>query len=132
MPRPDPDTVKLLFGPYAPPALGVGDRADCLSRDCTCRVVSISDAPIPWPKVLPLGGRGQPTLLLNFDLAEAVRREAAAAVAHWWGVRPPVVCRWRKALGVERYNEGSRRLQLRNSERGAEAPRGVALPEDQV
>src|SRR5262245_60427977 len=42
-----------LFGTDTAPAVKVGDRVDCLFRDCLCEVTSWSDAPIPWPRVQP-------------------------------------------------------------------------------
>ncbi len=106
------DRVRLLFGPYQAPPLNRGDRATCLLRDCTVVITSWTDARIPWPRCRavdsPGGGSG---LLLDEELARAVRHESAAAVMHWWGVSEGVVWRWRKALGVARADpEGSRRL----------------------
>jgi hypothetical protein len=67
------------------------------------------------------GGSG---LLLDGDLARAVRQESAAAVRQWWGVTEGVVWRWRKALGVTRSsNDGSRQLILAASREGAQATR---------
>jgi hypothetical protein len=39
-----------------------------------------------------------------------VRREAAQAVAFWWGITAQTVTKWRKALGVGATNEGTHRL----------------------
>jgi hypothetical protein len=39
----------LLFGPYRPPALEVGDRATCLFFGREVVVLAWSDGPIPWP-----------------------------------------------------------------------------------
>ncbi len=47
---------------------------------------------------------------LRGDLARAVRRESAQAVAHWWGITPQTVTKWRQALDVGPTNEGMRRL----------------------
>jgi hypothetical protein len=100
----------LLFGPYRTPPLRRGDRATCLFRDCDVVVTGWSDGPIPWPRCLPLGTVGHPSLLVEEELARAVRNESAAALGHWWGVSAGVVWRWRKALGVGRAgSEGSRR-----------------------
>jgi hypothetical protein len=73
-----------------------------------------SGARIPWPRCRalhpPYLGRG---LLVEDELARAVRHESAAAVAYWWGVSSSAVRWWRKALGVSRTNnEGSHRLIL--------------------
>ena len=48
------------------------------------------------------------------------------------GVSPPAVLRWRKALGVGRFNEGSLRLMRLAGQAGADALRGKPLPPDQV
>jgi hypothetical protein len=59
-------------------------------------------------------------LLVDEELARAIRHESAVAVAHWWGVSRAAVIHWRKALGVGRTdNEGSRRLIQAAAEEGA-------------
>jgi hypothetical protein len=72
----------------------------------------------------------RPTILLDEELARAVRREAAAAIQHWWCVGVTLVWRWRRCLGVGRMDsEGSRRLILAAVEAGADVTRGVPLSE---
>jgi hypothetical protein len=134
MPRKVDDRVRLLHGPYRAPRLRVGDRADCLFRDCLVVVTGWTDARISWPRCRPLDvPRSHPSLLVDDELARAVRQESAAAVRWWWGVSVGVVWRWRKALGVTRAtNEGSRRLIRAAAEKGAAAQRGVPLPAEQV
>jgi hypothetical protein len=80
------DRVKLLHGPYRAPRLHVGDRATCHYRDCLVVVTAWTDAPISWPRALPVGGMGHPSILVNAELARAVRHESAAAIRYWWGV----------------------------------------------
>src|SRR5262245_26109787 len=84
------DRVKLLFGPYQAPALRQGDRAFCLLRDCDVVITSWSSGRIPWPRCRPVDGYhgGGWGLLLDEELARAVRHESAAAVCHWWGASP--------------------------------------------
>ena len=107
----DRDRVQLLFGPYRPPRLRVGDRATCLLRDCEVIITSITDAPIPWPRCRALGGRGGSGPWLGGDLEEAIRQESAAAVRYWWGLSVSTVWKMRKALSVTRTNnEGTQRL----------------------
>jgi hypothetical protein len=119
----DRERVKLLFGPYKAPPLKRGDRATCLFRDCTVIVTSWTDARIPWPRCRALdsagGGSG---LLVEKELARAVRHKSAAAVMHWWGASGTAVHNRRTALGVGRMdNEGSARLMLAAAEKGAAA-----------
>ena len=129
----DRDRVKLLFGPYKAPALKRGDRATCLFHDCTVVVTGWTDAPIPWPRCRALdspgGGSG---LLVDEELARAVRHESAAAVMHWWRASATAVHNWRKALGVGRTdNEGTARLVLAAAEKGAEAVKAREWTEEE-
>jgi hypothetical protein len=130
-----PDKVKLLFGPYRPPPLQRGRRVTCLYRDCDVVITSWSDGRISWPRCRALdspgGGSG---LLVDEELARAIRSESAAAVMYWWGVNGATVWLWRKALGVEgRYTtEGTKRLRRAVSEKIADALRGKPLSPEQV
>jgi hypothetical protein len=130
----DRDRGKLLFGPYQAPALRRGDRAFCLLRDCDVVVTSWSAGRIPWPRCRPVDGYrgGGWGLLLDDELARAVRHESAAAVMYWWGVSPGAVQGWQRALGVGRTdNEGSRRLIRAAAGAGGEALRERGLtPEE--
>src|SRR5262245_30357665 len=77
-----------------------------------------------------LGGSG---LLLLGDLAEAVNRESAAAIMHWWGASEGAVWRWRKSLGVTRTNnDGSRRLIRAGAGEGGAAFRERGLTAEEV
>jgi hypothetical protein len=100
---------ELLFGPYRAPSLRKGDRATCLYRDCDVIVTGWTDAPIPWPRCRRVDvSRSHPSLLVDDELARAIRSESALALRYWWGVSVGVVARWRKALGVGRKdNPGS-------------------------
>ena len=73
------DRVRLLHGPYRAPCLHVGDRATCLRRDCDVKITGWTDALLPWPKGVPVGGRSGPSIVLDEELARAVRLESAAA-----------------------------------------------------
>ena len=127
------DGLRLLHGPYRAPPLRVGDRATCLRRDWDVRITGWTDAPIPWPEGVPVGGRSAPSIVLEDELARAVRLEAATAIMHWWGVTAGVVWRWRKALGVGRVdNAGSRRLIRAASAKGADAVRGPGPTPEQL
>jgi hypothetical protein len=65
----------------------VGGRATCLFLDTDVVITGWTDARVSWPLCRPLDNRrGRPTVLLDDELACAVRHEAAAAVKHWWGV----------------------------------------------
>src|SRR5262249_25654004 len=67
MSRPDPDTVRLLFGPYRPPKLRRGDRVACLFRDCAVVVTSLAETRLgPWPRCRrPDTGGGGSGLLVD-------------------------------------------------------------------
>jgi hypothetical protein len=130
----DFDRVRLLFGPYKPPRLRRGDRATCLYRGCDVVVTSWTDALIPWPRCRALDGHGGggSGLLVDEELARAVRHESAASVMYWWGPTCSTVARWRKTLCVGRMDsEGSQRLILAASAAGAEVTRGQKLPPEQ-
>jgi hypothetical protein len=115
------DKCRLLHGPYQAPALRVGDRADCLMPG-TVVITSWTDARINWPRCRRPVGNSHPSLLLDGELARAVRTEASAAVMHWWGLSTGVVHRWRKFLDVTRTNNPRSRELLRASAQ-AGAPR---------
>ena len=98
---------KLHFGPYRTPRFKYGANVLCESRG-ELTIVGISDAKIPWP--LGRRGRGTRSLVLFKSLVRAVQREAACAVMHCWGASQWLVNKWRRSLGVTRFNEGGRRL----------------------
>ena len=98
---------RLLFGPCRAPRCDYGQRLTCEVRGHVI-VCGLSDAQIPWP----VGKRGRArALIVCGRLVEAVQRESEQAVAHWWGVTPQTVWKWRKALEVGPYTEGTRRLK---------------------
>jgi hypothetical protein len=110
------------LGPYQAPPLRRGDRAFCLFRDCEVVVTRWTNAHIPWPRCRALDWHGGSGLLVDEELARAVRHESAVAIRHWWGVSHSAVTRWRAALGVGRTNnEGSNRLIRAAACVGAEA-----------
>jgi hypothetical protein len=118
----------LLFAPYQAPALRRGDRAWCLYRDRLVVCTGWSDATIAWPRCRALERPGKAGLLVDEELARAVRHESAVAVCQWWGVGKSSIQHWRKALGVGRMDsEGSRRLILANVQ-AVVAARGDAPP----
>jgi len=100
--------IKLLFGPYITPRVRLGDVLFDEARDCEVVVCGLTDAQLPWP----IGKVGRARSLVVFGvLAEAVRKESAIAVCHWWGITGQTVMKWRKALGVPVTNEGTHRLR---------------------
>jgi hypothetical protein len=75
-------------------------------------IVGLSGGRIPWL----IGKRDQRrALVLCGALADAVRREAAIAVAYWWEVTGQTVTVWRKALGVGPMTDGTSRLRSLHS-----------------
>jgi hypothetical protein len=98
---------ELLGGPYTPPPTRRGAFLTCEMRG-KVKVGDYSDGPIPWP--IKWKTR---SLILCGALVEAVRLESAPAVAHHWGVSTWTVKKWRGALGVEAYNQGTHALMRR-------------------
>src|SRR5262245_26470718 len=120
---------RLLHGPYTPPALRRADRATCLYRDADVIITGWSDRRIPWPRCRRPGTHGGGSgLLVNAELARAVHSESVLAIRYWWGVNYSVVWKWRKALGVERFNEGSARLQAEGNAQKAARLKGKQRP----
>jgi len=126
--------VKLLFGPYHPPRLKRGSRSFCFARDCDVVITTWTAARISWPHCIALDSSGAGSgILVDEELARAIRNESAVAIRYWWGVSVSTVARWRKSLGVKRADpEGSRRLIQAAAEAGAAALRGITLRPDQV
>jgi hypothetical protein len=134
MRAPRDERARLLYGPYQAPALRKGDRAFCLYRDCEVVITSWTDARMSWPR-----GRGShhgrfggPGLLVNEELARAIRQESGIALRHWWGVSESLVWKWRQALGVPRLNEGSKRLRDDLNRELAADLSGVPLPPEEI
>ena len=112
---------KLYFGPYRTPLFRIGQHVEDERRGLV-RIVGVSDGKIPWPIGYAPGGN---SLVLYKGLARAVRREAAAAVMHWWGVGQLAGNKWRRALGVPRWNDGDLRLKTANGKRNMRAIRAM-------
>jgi hypothetical protein len=123
---PMPATPPRLLGSYATPPLQIGDRVVCALRG-EVEVVGLSSGPIPWPigRTLP---RGRQRFLIVCDgLAEAIRRESAEALQHWWGMGADTVRKWRRALGVTT-TEGTDLLKREVHAAHLLAAREAALP----
>lgn len=95
----------LLHGPYQAPRTRRGKFLACELRG-KVKVGDYSDGPIPWP--MKWGTR---SIILCGDLIDAVKGESVSAIARNWGVSRKVVAKWRRALGVEIYNQGTTWLQ---------------------
>lgn len=108
------DRVRLLFGPYTPPQLKKGERAYCLYRDTLVVIVGWSSGRISWPcrYMLDKGGNGN-GLLVDDELARAIKHESGKALCYWWGISRSTAERWRRAFHVGRMDaEGTKRLVL--------------------
>jgi hypothetical protein len=107
----------LIAGPYIAPALKRGDRAFCIYRDCDVIVTTWTDARISWPRCRALGSGAGSGLLVNEELARAIKTESAVALKHWFGVGTHAVWEWRKAFGIGKTGtSGSHRLHRRTAE----------------
>jgi hypothetical protein len=104
--------IPVLYHVYKPPALQPRQRVWCYVCDCLAVVTDWSDAPIIWPRGRALHRKsGVPGVIVEDELARAVKQESANAIAYWWGVSMFSVIKWRKALGVDRRNnEGTQIL----------------------
>jgi hypothetical protein len=122
------DRHRLYFGPYSTPEFHFGAAATCLVHGEVV-ISGISDGPIAWPMTTRQGGR---SLVLYADLVQAVEREAACAVACWFGVSTWMVRKWRRALGVPARNQGDRLLKqfYAEGENGRIARRAALLTAD--
>src|SRR5262249_43964885 len=125
------DKTKLLFAPSPPPVVQVGDLTLCLYRDAEVVVYGWSMAPVPWPRCYQAGKHGAGKgILVDDELARAIRHESALAVQYWWGVCQKTVCKWRAALGIFRTDAGGRRrLILQSAVNGLNARRRGAAGE---
>jgi hypothetical protein len=105
------ERVKLLYGPYHPPRFRLGGFLRCTVRG-KVTVRRISAGRIAWPQTLLYN---RPAFIICGDLVRALRRESPLAICHWWGVSPGTVSRWRRAIGVPEFNDGTRKLRSRCS-----------------
>lgn len=96
----------LIGAPYLPPSCRLGDWIDDEIEGCV-EVGGWTAAPLSWPRRKKTG---RASLILTSELARAVRTESSEAIQHWWGVGEVTVWKWRKALGVERVTDGTRKL----------------------
>lgn len=119
----------LRYGPYAPPRVRVGEYVTDEARGLV-RVHSWTEAgALMWPRGIANGpSPGRPALIVMGDLVRALHREAAVAVMRHWGVSNQQVRRWRRAIGVGPYTEGTRRVLAEggNPDIARYAPEGAA------
>src|ERR1051325_5417900 len=100
---------QLLGGPYSPPRTRRGAFLICEMRG-KVKVGGFSDKDNPWPVKW-----GTKSLILCGELVHAVKLESEIAVAHHWGVHIKTAQKWRRALGVEAYTDGSHSLMRRTA-----------------
>lgn len=99
-----------LLGTYRPPDVPEGTVLWCEHRRCWVPVEYNSTGSIPWP-VGRRPGFSKKSLVVYGDLSQALRRESASAVAHWWRVNPTTISRWKRSLGIPQFTEGTRQLK---------------------
>jgi hypothetical protein len=93
-------------GPYVPPSVAKGTVIHDVDWG-DVEVAGMTKTPIPWPGFSPPRGRHKGLMPILFDgLVRAVVEEERAVVAHYWGVTPFMVNKWRKAVaGCSEQNE---------------------------
>jgi hypothetical protein len=110
MAQPFLQIVKLLFGPYRVPRLKTGQRVHCQLRDRDVIVTGYTNARIAWPKGRLAESRGQPSLIVDDELARALHNESRIAVAYWWGLAKSTITRLKamdgQRVGFARQNAG--------------------------
>lgn len=111
---PQPTRRTLHFGPFEPPPYRIGQVVTCAVRG-PVRIVGVSSGRIPWPLGLriPKAPGRRPSLVIYGALVDALSRESATAVSHWWNISPPRVSAWRRALGIKRPTDGETLLRKR-------------------
>jgi hypothetical protein len=78
----------------------------------------------------PRKGYGRPGILVEGELARAIRTESAKALMHWWGVGAHQVWKWRKSFGIGRADTpGSARLVHAAAQKGANAEKHLSEEE---
>jgi hypothetical protein len=112
LPAKPPASAALVGGPYKAPKVKRGSTVACLLMG-EVEVDGLTDAPIPWPYVEGLAGNRRYPLF--GDLAKAIRAESVTAVCWHWGIGETLIRRYRKALGVPRFNAGTRAIWVRSA-----------------
>jgi hypothetical protein len=102
----DAERFKLLHGPCRAPRCKIGQKLWCEMRGWVI-VRGMSEGRVAWPVTRV---NRATAFIVCAGLAEAIRRESASAVCYWWGITPQTVTKWRKALDVPTYNEGTTKL----------------------
>jgi DNA-binding XRE family transcriptional regulator len=103
------DQIRSMNGPCEPPPVRVGQRVRCVLNGPDVRVCGWGDGRIPWP-LGRVGHGGKGAYVVTPELAGAIRSESAAAICYWFGVSTTTVSKWRRALGVPPFNDGTRKL----------------------
>jgi hypothetical protein len=110
----------------------VGEVTGCHYWDSDVVITGWSEVRTPWPMCKLREGYGRPRLLVDDELARAIRTESAAALMHWWGVGVYQVWKWRKAFGISHAGTpGSARLVQAAAEQGAEAVKAREFSEEE-
>lgn len=93
---------------YKTPRVKPGQTVACLIRG-EVEIDGLTEGvPVPWPYVeVTAEKRSYP---LFGALVKAVKAESVNEVSRLWGVGRKQVYRWRRALGVPRFNAGTRAL----------------------
>jgi hypothetical protein len=127
------EKVKLLAGPYRPPAVRVGDVTSCHYWNRDVVITGWSEGRISWPMCKPREGYGRPRILVDHELARAIQTESAEALKHWFGVSVKQVWRWRQCFSIGRTDTpGSARLVQAAAQLGADAVKAKDWTEEEL
>jgi hypothetical protein len=84
---------QLIFGPYVPPRVEVGDQLQC--QIFGLQIVKGWLGPMQWPRA---ACSGRPRLIICSELMRAIVQETIATVSLQWGIHTSTIKKWRRRI----------------------------------